>query len=311
MKSFWVNNRSRLKSAWSNAFTDTLIGQSIVVLLVLLLAAFLWARFSEPPDFGDLQVEFWGLIFDVAVILVGFGIIQHYKQKRDDISRHSEVIEDLKRWDSDEAKHRVLGAMRRLNRLGKTDFELSGAHLKNASFTDYGIKSISGSTLSSGGRWLDDEITSSIFEQVDFSRLNARNVRFESTFPMRSGTEFIWYRARATYKDCEFWGADLHGTVFDGAELIWTREPPESLEEFEGEQPDGSPSYIRVAVGHFERVDLARTSFRYCSFERADFRESENIEAADFTGAQGLESCAFDNEGLKETIIQKSKDVKS
>ena len=159
----WVQRTRRV------AFDETLIGASVVLFVILLLVAFVWAGLKGWPELGDVQVEFWGLIFDVIVILVGFGIIQYGKQRRDDIARHSEVIEDLKRWSSEEAKHRVLGAMRRLNRLGKTDFELSGAHLNNANFTGYGIKSIAGSTLSSGGLWGSDELTASSFEDIDFS----------------------------------------------------------------------------------------------------------------------------------------------
>lgn len=297
----WVQRTMRV------AFDETLIGASIVLFVFLLIVAFVWAVLKGWPALGDVQVEFWGLIFDVLVILVGFGIIQYGKQRRDDIARHSEVIEDLKRWSSEEAKHRVLGAMRRLNRLGMTNFELSGAHLKNANFTGYGIKSIAESTLSSGGFWGSEELTASSFEEVDFSLLEARSVVFEKTAPMRMGKTILSHGPRATYKNCDFWGADLSDAKFDGAELTWTSAPPDSLEEQVDEEPDGRPVYAKVARGVFEETNLSNTSFRFCTFERADFRESLNIEDADFLGAEGLDSCVFDNDGLKKKIIQNSK----
>ncbi|MEP2505467.1 MAG: pentapeptide repeat-containing protein [Paracoccaceae bacterium] len=270
--------------------------------------AFVWAGLKGWPKLGDVQVEFWGLIFDVLVILVGFGIIQYGKQRRDDIARHSEVIEDLKRWGSEEAKHRVLGAMRRLNRLAKTDFELSGAHLKNANFTGYGIKSIAGSTLSSGGLWGSDELTVSSFDHVDFSRLDARDVVFETTAQLRSGQTSLSLGSSATYKDCDFWCANLSDAKFDGAELTWSSAPPDSLKEQVDEEPDGRPVYAKVARSVFDEADLSNTSFRFCTFEQADFREAFNIEGADFSGAKGLDTCVFDNDDLKKKIIEKSKE---
>lgn len=298
----WMRRMGRI------AFKDTLIGQSVVVLLVCIAIAALWGGLGKWPLHTDLLVEFWGLIFDVSVILVGFGIIQYFRQKQDEIARHEEVIEDLKGWSSDEAKHRVLGAMRRLNRLGKTDFELSGAHIKNANFTGYGVTSIRGSKLSSGGDWVSDEFTTSNFESVDFSNLDVREVVFEKTAPLaiRAHKTNV-FGSRATYKNCEFRGSDLSDATFDGAKLTWSDQPPESLEELVGIDSDQLPIYVTVARGSFDQVDLSRTSFRFCNFERADFRNAVNIEEADFYGAEGLDTCVFDSDELKESIIQNSK----
>ncbi|AUQ57419.1 Pentapeptide repeats (8 copies) [Phaeobacter inhibens] len=300
-------NRRWVQRIWRVAFHETLIGASSVLFVILLLVALVWAAVKGWPALGDVQVEFWGLIFDVFVILVGFGIIQYGKQRRDDIARHAEVIEDLKRWSSEEAKHRVLGAMRRLNRLGKTNFDLSGAHLKNANFTGYGIKSIAGSTLSNGSLWVSDELTASSFEEVDFSFLDASEVVFEKTAPFRFGQESLLHGPRATYTDCNFRWADLRKATFDGAELAWTNAPPDSLEEQIDEEPDGQPVYGRAEMSVFEEANLADASFRYCSFKQADFRLALNIEDADFLGAEGLDTCVFDNDGLKKKIIQNSK----
>lgn len=284
-------------------FEKTLIGWSLLIFIGLYLIV---QVFGADVGAENIWTEFWGLIFDVLVILVGFGIIQHRKQRRDDIARHSEVIEDLKRWSGEEAKHRVLGAMRRLNRLGETNFELSGAHLKGATFTGYGIKSIAGSTLSSGAWGGNDELTASSFEDVDFSRLDARGVVFEETAPLRSGQKIMWLGLRATYKNCDFWETDLSNAKFDGAVLTWTNAPPDSLEEQVDEEPDGRPVYAKVARGVFAEVDLSNTSFKFCTFDKADFREAFNVEGADFSGAEGLDTCVFDDDDLKKKIIQNS-----
>ena len=130
---------------------------------------------------------------------------------------------------------------------------------------------------------------------------------FEKTVPMRLGQTILSHGPRATYKNCDFWGADLCGAKFDGAELTWTSTPPDSLWEEMGVEPDGRPILAKVAHSVFEGANLLNTSFRFCTFENADFREAVNIEGADFSGAEGLDTCVFDNDGLKKKIIQNSK----
>lgn len=296
------------KRIWRISFKETLIGHSVVIFLVCVGFALLWGAINGWPEFGDLLVEFWGLIFDVLVILVLYGVIQYRKQRRDDIARHEEIIEDLKWWDSDEAKHRIFGAMRRLNKVGKTNFALSGAKIKNASFLGLGVSSISGSTLSGDGEdWINDENTVSEFDDVDFSNLNACNVVFGKSHLLLSYYELNLVMVYAKYTNCSFCNSGLSGAKFDGAELFWLDEPPETLDKVIDEEPDGRPIFVQVAKSNFNNTDLAETSFQYCKFKWADFREAHNIEAANFFGAKGLETCVFDNEELKQKIIQKSK----
>jgi hypothetical protein len=277
-------------------FRQTLIGWSLGLLIFCYLIVQI---FGEDVGATNLWTEFWGLIFDILVILVGFGLIQNWKQRRDNIARQEEIIEDLKRWDNEESMHRIVGAIRRLNGMGKTAVDLTGAALSGAKLKGYGVTSLRGSGLSGGG-WADETIRKSAFKNVDFSRLDLRDVVF--------GVDEwgIGLAVSGHYHNCSFWDADLRNSVFDAADLRWDTPPPDSLDEEIDSEEDGRPIMARMHADRFNDTDLAGASFKKCQFHWADFREAFNVENADFSGAWGLETCAFDSDELKAKIIAKA-----
>ncbi len=64
---------------------------------------------------------------------------------------------------------------------------------------------------------------------------------------------------------------------------------------------------LQVAYGAFDGADLSGASFQDATFINADFRNASNIELADFAGAHGLETCAFDDNVSKKLVIQNAK----
>ncbi|MDO6729584.1 pentapeptide repeat-containing protein [Marinovum sp. 2_MG-2023] len=298
------NRHIHVAKRWFHwGFQETLIGWSLLILLVLYLIVQI---FGADVGAENLWTEYWGLIFDVLVILVGFGLIQNWKQRREDVSRQHELIEDFRQWDNEEAGHRILGAIRRLSRLGITSFDFTGGTLRNVNFYSSGIKSIVGSRLSgrSGGFWADEFLTkASVFEKVDFSRLDCRDVQFDRVATINRHP----IGPAAVYQNCNFWEADLQMSVFDGAVIHWDEPAPDDMFEIIDEDEDGSPIRSKVVTSRFNETNLAHASFKGCSFKNADFRDAFNIEQADFRGAKGLDDCLFD-EAIKEKVIAQSKE---
>lgn len=294
----------KFKKLYRIAFLDTLLGQSIILLLLCILIAIVWGGVGSFPANGDLLVEFWGLIFDVFVILVGFGLIQHWKQKRDDIARQHELIQDFKRWDSNEARHRIVGAVRRLNRMGQTEINLSGAIVKDISFRENSIMSLRGSRFSGSG-WINEGYVTSEFTDVDFSGIDCSKAIFEKAAVLGN----IIVGPIAQYSDCHFWETDLQNAIFDGASLRWSSPPPKEMGEIVDEDDEGQPIFSRCVAHSFNDANLSQASFKKCKFENADFRYAINIEKADFRGSQGLETCVFDNDGIKARLLAQSIEV--
>jgi len=279
-------------------FSESIIGWGVLFVFV----GGLVASIAADIDSDDKWVEFWGLIFDVIVIVVILGIVQLRQEKKATIARQHETIEDYKRWNSEEAVFRVAGALRRLNRLGVAKVDLSGANLSDMNLSELGVESIAGSVIG-GGAGLEAYATSK-FERCDFFNVDCRGTRFSRNYLNMIG--------QAEFYDCSFYssaasGDDLFsGAVFDGATLSWSREPIDDIYSHEGYNDDGSPILLQEVFTGFMDTDISQISFRRCKLKNADFRGCSGVEQADFHHAQGLESCKFDTDELKELVIKKA-----
>ena len=277
------------------------LSAGILVLTVTIAAIWSW-RF--PAALRDYYVEFVGLIFDVIFILVLLSLFEHRRRRAQDRKRQGEVIEDYKRWDSEEARVRLAGAIRRLNRLGISKLDLTGASLTDFEFSQQGIPDISGTTFYDG-TWGDPlKQTEVRLTRVNFNWIRCRDVQFSAFDPL--GGMFNRPSTFAKYADCTFMCADLTGASFNGAHLQWTDPPPGSLYDDEGFDDNGAPISIKVRYGAFDEADLTGTSFENVHFDNADFRGALNIADANFSGAKGLATCVFDAAALENDVLRKA-----
>ena len=223
-----------------------------------------------------------------------------WRETKREGQRYRDEIQDFKQWDTDEGHLRIAGAIRRLVRLGKTDIDLRGARISNFSFRLNDIKSIRGASFYEGewGTLSSREEVS--LTKVDFSFVDCFDVCFSRIHPY-AGLSGI--RPPVKIIDCSFQESNLRGAVFQGASLEWPDVPPDTLNE-EVEDPDGSVGFVQIVHPAFDGADLAGASFREADFRNADFRCARNILEADFSGAQGLESCVFDDDAVREAVMK-------
>lgn len=298
LSSRWKMNFVRRWHAFSR---DTNFPYAIGLFAFCLAALFGWHTFA-PTFYHELWVEFGGLTFDVFFILIVFALFEHRRQKAQDIRRQQEIIDDYKKWNSDEVKLRVAGAIRRLNRLGKTDIDFGGIELQNFSFRRNDIRSISGSTFYDG-TWGEmgsrDQV---ILDKVDFSHLDCQGVVF-SRFNPFSGLDIDVMFASIT--NCRFEQSNLSGAVFKGAHLEWTSEHPAEFGVWH-EFQDEPPAFEQTHYPPFSGASLSKASFENAKFKNADFRQADDILECDFKGAKGIESCLFDDENTKTAVLRKT-----
>jgi uncharacterized protein YjbI with pentapeptide repeats len=244
-----------------------------------------------------------GMTLDVFFILIVFALFEHRRDKRQDIARQREVIDDYKRWDHPEAHLRIAGAIRRLNRLGEFALDMAGARLTKFDFAEQGIEKIDESTFFNGqwGERFGDSTVQMV--EVDFDRISCRNVTFSPFLPFVGFGIFGSNYAR--FVDCSFIETDLSQSTFNGAELTWTKPPPEE-NGYAEDEGDGQWCWNQTHYGPFYCADLQQTSFKDCSLKNADFRDADNILEADFTGAKGLENAFFDNDEIRAAVLVQS-----
>ncbi len=112
--------------------------------MVFLLAALVVYRITvtkvdsayDKEFIRDVLVEAHGMLFDILIIgtfiFALHMLVESRRVKKRNIERWQEEIDDFRGWDSEEAKFRIVGNIKRLNRNGITDINLIDSFLKNA-----------------------------------------------------------------------------------------------------------------------------------------------------------------------------------
>lgn len=312
------NSDGRIISKWLKAlplrvwnwikteiFSSTVIFSVITLLLCVLISLSLYSIY---PDyrvgfFEGIFIEFNGMIFDIFVFGIVTAVFIQLTEKNRELTRQREIIDDYKKWDSDEGKLRIAGAVRRINRLGRTDIDFGGLEISKFSFRQHDIRSIKGSTFHDG-TWGEmgsrDEVK---LERVEFDSVDCSNVVFSTLNPV-SGLGISW--ALASIENCTFRDATLLKAVFNGAHLLWSEAPPETLGDFE-EIDDDHYAFHKKHHPPFDGAELSGTSFKDCLFKNVDFREANGVLECEFTGARGLESGIFDDDEIKRQVLELAK----
>lgn len=287
---------------WRSIWNDTNFPMAIGLFAACATITLVW-WLLDPQDPNNLWPEMGGMTLDVFFILIVFALFEHRRSKRQDIARQREVIDDYKRWDHPEAHLRIAGAIRRLNRMGVFALDMAGARLTDFNFARVGVQSLQGSAFYDG-RWGERFGDSSVkLNNVSFDHLNCRDVTFAPYNPLSGFGDLSLEFSLLT--NCSFVEADLQNSRFNGSELCWTATPPETHMEFWDEE-DGTPACAQISYGPFYGADLRGVSFSGCRFKNADFRDSDGILEADFTGAKGLETARFDNDEIRSAVLRQA-----
>ncbi|WP_218054315.1 pentapeptide repeat-containing protein [Phenylobacterium immobile] len=258
---------------------------------------------ADGEDPGQLWPELGGMTLDVFVILVVYEAFAQRRARTESIERQLETIDDYKRWDAEEARLRIAGALRRLAALSVSKVAFAGLRLSDFDFAEHGIRSLAGSTFYDGDWGNPHNVSGIRMQRVDLSHLDCSRVEFSPFEPLEIlDSETKPLSRYANFLDCAFRETNLRGATFNGAELRWTQAPP--ADHFEWEEDDnGEPFSIPVSEGPFHNADLQGAGFRGCRLVNADFRGADNLEGADFFGAKGLETAVFDNAAIREAVM--------
>lgn len=302
----WKAALGRLSDPESPLPIFAAVGASLVVLTALAVI-YVALPTLRSGYWSGAFVEATGFLFDLVFFGVVLALIIHRWDRKREGQRYQDEIQDFKRWDSDEGRLRIAGAIRRLGRTGKTDIDFRGIKLSNFSFKLNDIRSIRGATFYDGEWGTLSSREEVVLENVKFSFMDCSNVTFSRLNPFLALSSIA---PPVRIINCVFCETNLRGAVFRGALLEWTKVPPDTIFE-EVENPDGSIGLMQVLHPAFDGADLATASFRETQFHNADFRGAENIREADFSGATGLESCVFDDDTVKKAILKNAGDTAS
>ena len=306
-----------MSDRWRAAVRNTLSDDRLVpILIAAVLAALVifivwalspWYEGQPGEILRGIYIEATGAAMDIVVFGFVLALLVYWTNRRReralDIARQTELIDDFKKWSADEARYRIAGALRRLNRLGCTKIDFSDLELRDFSFGWHEIESIEGSTFYDGSWGTLSRKDIVTLERVDFSELDCRSVVFSKFNPF-SG---FGMRLRfATFRDCTFRDARMQGAVFRGAHLEWMQQPPDEMGEWI-EMEDGNSAFRQTYWPPFDGVDLRDVSFQDVCFTNGDFRGALNVQNCSFSGAEGLGECLFDDDEIRERAQEAAK----
>jgi len=200
---------------------------------------------------NNILVEAHGLLFDIIVF--GILIVFFYRmgERRRDINRWKEEIDDYRRWDEKEATYRIVGNIKRLNRENITEIDLSYCFLRDAKLgkapqdlVDYTEALLDYSAIKerSKGRlviveeakekeWIAD-LRGSNLTRTNFCNANLFMVDFRDAKLYHAdlrGADLFWAKLqnanlrRADLRNASMPEAELHGALFIEADLRGVR----------------------------------------------------------------------------------------
>lgn len=277
--------------------------------LVFLTAAFLVVTLSLPVYFRHTQeillnvlAEAHGTVFDLLIIGWFLFWINKLAERRLRSNRYREEIDDFLGWQSHEATHRIVGNIRRLNRIDiKEKFRLTEAYLKGANLGNAVLKSsdLWGANLS-GANLRESNLSGAnlagaMLNGADMERAVVENADLRGASMHETGLE----RSNLS-------GSDLRGVDLKVADLQYAVLANCNLERanFEGANLRGA----RLDGSNLNGTLMQEANLSTASLRNTDLR-NVRIDHSDFTDAD-LRGARFPDEEAKLlTLFEKVKSL--
>jgi hypothetical protein len=122
----------KLKEIIVNIGSKPLLASLLVfVLASIFVIGLTLVKYKYSEDFSkNILIEAHGMLFDILVIGIFIFALHKLGEKKIEIKRYKEEISDFRFWESDEAKFRIIGNIKRLNDNGITDIDLHNCYLE-------------------------------------------------------------------------------------------------------------------------------------------------------------------------------------
>lgn len=104
----------------------------IAFLIVLAVGLIIHYYYGGQIDWKGIYIEATGMLLDIIFLGIIWAILEFRRSKKIEINRYKNEIDDFRKWKSEEAMYRIVGNIKRLNKLKFYDIDLSFCYLRNA-----------------------------------------------------------------------------------------------------------------------------------------------------------------------------------
>ena len=178
--------------------------------LALIFLVLLCLYVFDKADF--IQEEFPGLMLDIAVfgvlIVIYKKIWDRRQDRKNNIKRWQEEIDDYRGWNEKEATFRIMGNIRRLNKLGARKVDLHKCYFKETDLTEFDLKGATFENANLEGAILNNQN----LQITNFSKANLRRASLISA-NLQS----------AILRGADLQGADLSSANLEGVDISMYR----------------------------------------------------------------------------------------
>ncbi len=271
-------------SRFRSLFERTAAERPVLLAFLVVVAATLVVIPLSLPFYLDSSTNFWenivaemhGVLFDL--LLIGWFLfwLNKVAERRIRSNRYREEIEDYLGWRSNEATLRIVGNVRRLNRLGVTSgFRLTEAHLEGANLggAEMDQSDLWGAHLEAaslrGAQLSDSNLAGTSLEGADLERASLARSDLRGANLNEADLE------RATLP-----GADLRGVSLVGADLQYADLRGSNLQR-------SKLIGANLRAANLESTDLTGATLEGAHIRGANLRNSTLVNV-DLTGADLL-----------------------
>lgn len=295
-KQTYLKLYSSLKDRLERLSADNPIELALLVFFAaLLLVVSLSIPYYSASFYENVLVESHGMLLDLLIIGVFVYWLDSLGDKKREMRRYQEEIDDYLNWQSHEATYRIIGNVRRLNRENVTEIHLENAYLPQANLITVILDgaNLQGASLPEANlqqaRLVNADLRGACLQGANLSKANLRGAKLQGASHWESSAlELFLNEAKAHLKVTDLQGANLREAVLANANLRGTN--------LQG---------VDLWNADLEGANLHRANLRGASLWEADLRASE-LQSANLQRAN-LRSANLRAANLKEADLQSAR----
>jgi hypothetical protein len=134
IRSLFKQLKNNIKNIPENFYRKEIWFYSVLLvlffsILVTIDLAFIkeWRGFIE-----NILVEAHGILVDILIFGILLTAYDKIKSKKEQLKRYIDELNDYRNWQEPEATYRIIGIIKRLNKIGKYDIDLKNCYLPGA-----------------------------------------------------------------------------------------------------------------------------------------------------------------------------------
>jgi uncharacterized protein YjbI with pentapeptide repeats len=233
--------------------------------ILIIKPDFTWGLYNK-SFLLNVLVEAHGTLFDILLVSVLMLVLNKITEKqlaKQDLNiAYLDNIEDYRGLASEEAAYKIAGNVRRINRSGEGNIDLSLCYLAGTNLQKVNL--------------VGSHLQKTNFNGANLTNANLSNATISDASFQRAGLEGAIFQG-AGYTNIKFEKAMLGGADFRGAKLTdsYFQEAYLRNANFEG---------ARLDYAHFQKSKLQCANLKNTNLEFANFQEAK-LKGVDFQGA--------------------------